>query len=145
MPYLGPEETQGIFLMILGEQKGQRGAGRGLFVLFAVGTGAVEGTDDSLVSGFDQWVGAQAVITIVVGKTGILIDLQANIEVGKLMFTVLKQLGVMLDSCGRGFGKDSFLIATARNDRKVAGASVLLEIPVRFELGGGYTYRVPNA
>lgn len=84
-----------------------------------------------------KWVGAQTVSAVVIGKAGLAVDDQIDVEIGKFMPAVLKQLGVMLDSFGRSLCKGDILIATAVNSGEIAGTGIFLEVPVSIETGGG--------
>lgn len=83
-----------------------------------------------------KWVGAQTVSAVVIGKAGLAVDDQIDVEIGKFMPAVLKQLGVMLDSFGRSLCKGDILIATAVNSGEIAGTGIFLEVPVSIETGG---------
>lgn len=107
--------------------------------MITVGADSAESTDDAMIAKSCKWVGAQTVSAVVIGKAGLAVDDQIDVEVGKFMPTVLKQLGVMLDSLGRCLRKGDILIATAVNSGEIAGTGVFLEVPVSIETGGGVT------
>lgn len=99
--HLAPRKLGAFSLMILGEKKGQRGAGRGLYLLlFAVGFDSTKSTDDAMIAEFGEGIGAQTIIAGVIGKAGLAVDFQVDVKVGEFVFAILKQLGVMLDGFG---------------------------------------------
>lgn len=111
--------------------------------MITVGADSAESTDDAMIAKSCKWVGAQTVSAVVIGKAGLAVDGQIDVEVGKFMPTVLKQLGVMLDSLGRCLRKGDILIATAVNSGEIAGTGVFLEVPVSIETGGGHYNELP--
>lgn len=104
--------------------------------MIAVGADSAESTDDIVVAELCEWIGAQTVSAVVIGKAGLAVDDQIDVEVGEFMPAVLKQLGVMLDSLGRSLREGDILTATTWNSGEIAGTGIFLEVPVSIETGG---------
>lgn len=111
--------------------------------MIAVGADSAESTDDIVVAELCEWIGAQTVSAVVIGKAGLAVDDQIDVEVGEFMPAVLKQLGVMLDSLGRSLREGDILTATTWNSGEIAGTGIFLEVPVSIETGGGHYNELP--